>query len=113
MWLNGEWVSAAEAPTQSGVSDQLIIVIGGVVTAAIVALGTVLVAIVNRGASKTTPSPPAPVGATADHELYERTAVLRQRADDADERFDVMDRRLDQVERVLDLDDPNWRRRGR
>lgn len=107
MWL----YAAAEAPAQSGVSDQLIIMIGGVVTAAIVALGGVLVAIVNRGGSKTTPSPPAPVAGAADHELYERTAVLRQRADDADERFDVMDRRLDQVERVLDLDDPNWRRR--
>jgi hypothetical protein len=111
LWLHGEWVSAAEAPTQSGVSDQLIIMIGGVVTAAIVALGGVLVAIVNRGGAKTAPSPPGPMVAPgSDHVLYERTAVLTQRADDNDERDDVQDRRLDQIERVLDLDNPEWRR---
>jgi hypothetical protein len=41
------------------VSDQLIIMVGGVITAAIVALGGVLVAIVNSRSNKTTPSPPA------------------------------------------------------
>lgn len=95
----------------SGASDQLIIMIGGVITAAIVALGGVMVAMVNRGASRTTPSPPAPVATGSDHVLYERTAVLAQRADDSDERDEVQDRRLDQLERVLDLDNPEWRRR--
>ena len=85
--------------------------VGGVITAAIVALGGVLVAIVNTRASKTTPSPPAPTPSANEHELYERTAVLSRRADDSDERFDVMDRRLDQIERQLDLDDPKWRHR--
>lgn len=110
-------MSAAEAPTQSGVSDQLIIVIGGVVTAAIVALGGVMVAIVNRGGGKTTASPPAPTPAGGDHELYERTAVLARRADDSDERFDVIDKARasdrDDLDDVLDyLDDkhPGWRR---
>ena len=103
MWLHGGWVSAAtDVPAQSGVSDQLIIMIGGVVTAAVVALGGVMVAIVNRGGGKTTPSPPAPNPTANDHELYERTAVLTRRADDSDERFEVMDRRLDEVERRLD-----------
>lgn len=108
MWLHGGWASAAETTTQTGASDQLIIVIGGVVTAAIVALGGVLVAIVNRGGGKTVASPPT-AAVNGDHALYERTAVLARRADDADERDEVQDRRLDQIERVLDLDNPEWR----
>lgn len=99
------WASvAAEAPATTGVSDQLIIMVGGVITAAIVALGGVLVAIVNTKASKTTPSPPAPVTSADEHVLYERTAVLSRRADDSDERFELMDRRLDRIERRLDVD---------
>ncbi len=86
--------------------------IGGVITAAIVALGGVMVAMVNRGSRQTTPSPPAPAGTGSDHELYERTAVLTRRADDADERDEVQDRRLDQIERVLDIDNPRWRSKG-
>ncbi len=90
---------------------------GGVVTAAIVALGGVLVAIVNRGGSKTTPSPPAPSGAgSSDHVLYERTAVHNRRLDDADERFDLMDRAraqdrndLDEVLDYLNTEHPGWR----
>lgn len=85
-------------------------------TAAIVALGGVLVAIVNRGGGKTTPSPPSPA-ANGDHELYERTAVLRQRADDSDERFDVIDKAraadredLDDVLGYLARTNPEWRR---
>ena len=98
MWLYG----AAET-SAPGVSDQLIIMVGGVITAAIVALGGVLVAIVNSRSNKTSASPPAPVPQpSSDHVLYERTAVLTRRADDADERFDVMDRRLDALERRLD-----------
>lgn len=103
------WQSVAADSSTPGISDQLIIVVGGIITAAIVALGGVLVAIVNSRASRTTPSPPAPTPSAGDTALYERTAVLAQRADDADDRFDVMDRRLDQVERRLDLDNPEWR----
>lgn len=103
MWL----LVAAEAPAPA-VSDQLIIMVGGVITAAIVALGGVLVAVVNSRASRTTASPPAPTSAD-EHVLYERTAVLAARADDSDDRFDVMDRRLDQIERRLDLDDTGWK----
>ena len=110
MWLYGGTLLAADAPPPAGVSDQLIIMVGGVITAAIVALGGVLVAVVNSRANRTSPSPPAPTPTVNEHELYERTAVLSRRADDGDERFDVMDRRLDQIERRLDLDDPDWRR---
>lgn len=91
--------------------------IGGVITAAIVALGGVMVAMVNRGANKTTPSPPAPAATANDHELYERTAVLARRADDSDERFDVIDKArasdrddLDDVLDYLDARHPDWRR---
>ena len=113
MWLYG----AADPTAPAGVSDQLIIMVGGVITAAIVALGGVLVAIVNSRASRTTPSPPAPhPDPSADHELYERTAVLRQRADDGDERFHVLDKQqskvrddLDDVLDYLDERDPGWR----
>lgn len=84
--------------------------VGGVITAAIVALGGVLVAIVNSRANRTTPSPPSPNPSANEHELYERTAVLSRRADDSDERDEVQDRRLDKIERVLDINDPEWRR---
>lgn len=109
MWLYGDLFATADPPAQTGVSDQLIIMIGGVVTAAIVALGGVLVAMVNRGSGRTTASPPAPAP-TSDHALYERTAVLARRADDADDRFEMQDRRLDALERHHDNCDPGWRR---
>lgn len=85
--------------------------VGGVITAAIVALGGVLVAVVNSRSNKTTPSPPAPTSGGSDHVLYERTAVLNQRADDADSRDEVQDRRLDHIERVLDIKNEEWRGR--
>lgn len=105
MWL----LVAAETSAPAGVSDQLIIVVGGVITAAIVALGGVLVAIVNSRANRTSASPPAPnADQTSNHELYERTAVLSRRADDADDRDEVQDRRLERIERRLDLDTHDW-----
>lgn len=116
MWLYGG-ILAAEAPAPAGVSDQLIIMVGGVITAAIVALGGVLVAVVNSRAGRTTPSPPSPTPQpSSDHVLYERTAVLTRRADDGDERFDQLDRAqtrdrddLDDVIHYLDRRDPDWR----
>ena len=111
MWLYG---AAETAP--AGVSDQLIIMVGGVITAAIVALGGVLVAVVNSRSSRTAPSPPAPSQGSSDLVLYERTAVLTRRADDADERFHVLDLAqskarddLDDVLDYLDRRDPDWR----
>ncbi len=80
----------------------MVLMIGGVVTAAIVALGGVLVAIVNRGGGKTTPSPPAPTQGRSDHELYERTAVHNRRLDDADERHHQLDVIVDKQHDVLD-----------
>jgi len=114
LWANGVVLAADPAP--AGVSDQLIIMVGGVITAAIVALGGVLVAVVNARAGKTTPSPPAPVPSASDHELYERTAVLRQRADDHQDAIELIDRAraktrddLDDVLDYLDEKDPGWR----
>lgn len=104
MW-NAWGLLAAEAPVEAGVSDQLIVMIGGIAVAAIGAIATVLVALVNSR-SKTTPSPPPP--SDGGHVVYERLAVLERRADDADERDEVQDRRLDQVEDVLDVDNPRW-----
>jgi hypothetical protein len=111
LWL----LVAAETSAPSGVSDQLVIVVGGVITAAIVALSGVLVAIVNRSSSRTTASPPAPTGGS-DLILYERTAVLARRADDADDRFDLLDKAqgtarddLDDVLDYLDRRNPGWR----
>ena len=104
MWA----IVAADAQGPAAVSDQLVIVVGGVITAAIVALGGVLVAVVNSRASRTTPSPPAPNPEPADTALYERTAVLTRRADDNDDRDDVQDRRLERIERHLDLEGHEW-----
>lgn len=98
------------------VSDQLILMVGGVITAAIVALGGVLVAIVNSRNNKTTASPPPPATSADEHTLYERTAVHNQRLDDSDARFDVMDRSrskdrsdIDDMLRYLDRTNPGWR----
>jgi hypothetical protein len=41
--------------------------------------------------------------------LFERTAVLSDRADDCDTRDETQDRRLDQIEKRLDLENPRWR----
>lgn len=91
--------------------------VGGVVTAAIAALGGVGVAVVNSRNNRTTPSPPAPTATSGgDHVLYERTAVLTRRADDSDDRFHVLDLArtkdrddLDDVIGYLDRSDPDWR----
>lgn len=108
------WVAA---DTASSGNDQLVIILGGILVAAITAGGTVLVAMVNSRANRTTPSPPSPSGeAAAGVELAhvrEELAVLRYRADDSDERDEMQDRRLDQIERVLDIENPNWRHDGR
>ena len=114
MWL-GDFLAAETPP--AGVSDQLIIMVGGVITAAIVALGGVLVAIVNSRSNKTGASPPAPVTSADEHVLYERTAVHNKRLDDNDDRFDVLDKAqartredLDDVLDYLDDQNPGWRR---
>lgn len=114
MWIRGTdlFVWAADGPSGSG-TDQLIIILGGIIVAAITAGGTVLVAVVNARTNRTAPSPPSPTSAppTADAlTMHEDIAVLRYRADDADERDEIQDRRLDQLERHLDMENPRWRR---
>jgi len=111
------WSWAADEATGTG-TDQLVIIVGGILVAAVTAAGTVLVAVVNARANKTAPSPPAPAAGLMPapgemREVHEDVAVLRYRADDSDERDELQDRRLDQIERHLDLDNPNWRHDGR
>lgn len=103
MWL----LVAAETPT-TPVSDQLILTVGGIITAAIVTLGGVLVAIVNSRSKQTTASPPPVSTAVDEHVLFERTAVLARRADDGDERDAVEDQRIDKLERWAEQHDPGW-----
>lgn len=103
---------AAEAPATGG-NDALLVMIGGIVVAALGAAATVLVAAINSRSGKP-PALPQPTPApTADmaHRDYVvgRLAVHDQRLDDGDERDEIQDRRLDQLERVLDLDNPSWR----
>lgn len=106
MWTWGDVYAAADP-----VGDQRLIILGGIIVAAITAGATVLVAIVNARANRTAPSPPAPDGAADVVAVRERMAVVERRADDNDDRDDVQDRRLDQIERALDLDNPDWRHR--
>ena len=113
MWspaLHAALITAASDTAPSGTGgDQLVIIIGGIVVAAITAAGTVLVAVVNSRSNRTAPAPPDPAVSRDATGLHEDVAVLRYRADDNDERDDVQDRRLDQIERQLDLDNPSWR----
>ena len=124
MWLVGDLL-AAEAPA----NDSLIVVVGGIVVAAIGAMGLVLTEVVKGRAGRTTPAPPGPAPqpqAPVNVELYERTAVLSRRADDSDTRDDVQDRRhevsedrhdhadarLESLEQWRNRIDPDWRRDG-
>lgn len=117
---------AAAAEATTGPSDALIVALGGVIVAALGALGLVLVEVVKGRNARTTASPPPPATAapaTPPVELYERTAVLSQRADDNDERDDVQDHelrdqrtvlddhhsRLSHVERWITASDPDWK----
>lgn len=94
MWLHGAtpWLWAQDAPTSSG-TDQLVILIGGIVVAAVTAGGTVLVAVVNARANRTAPSPPAPLIDAGE---------VRRRLDDGDEAREIIDRRLERHERTQD-----------
>lgn len=110
MWLTG--VLAAEVPASGGSSDQLLVMIGGIVVAALGTIGAVAVAAINNR-NKTAPSPPAALSPASDLAWRDyvtgELAVGRARADDSDERDEMQDRRLDHLERVLDRSHPDWR----
>lgn len=117
MWI-GDVLLAAEPPPDAS----LVAVIGGVVVAAITTLGLVLTEVLRgRAGRNTAAAPPGPAQPAV--ELYERTAVLNQRADDNDDRDDVQDHelrdqrnaldshhsRLTAIERHLTERDDDWR----
>ena len=93
MWT---WGSVLAAEPAANSSDSYIVVIGGIVVAALGTLGLVLVEVIKGRNSRTTASPPSPTsvptGTGKDVELYERTAVLNVRVDDADDRHDLLER---------------------
>lgn len=96
---------------ESGVSDQLVIVIGGVVTSAIVAASGVLVAVINSRGGRTSSSPPSPAPPEEDGpgRVRERVAVLEtkvsgllERSEEDAETIEIQDRRIAHLEGVLD-----------
>jgi hypothetical protein len=111
------WLSAAEAPASSDSHTAIILGVIALLSAVMVAVATGIFQLLSARASRTEPSPPAPIPtAGQDVALYERTAVLSQRADDNDERDDVQDRRHEHTEDRLELiedwiadRDPGWR----
>jgi hypothetical protein len=106
VWTGGTF--AAEATQQNG--DSLLVLIGGIIIAAMVPLGSVIVEIVKGRNSRTTASPPAPSpfpGAPSssspkDVELYERTAALNERLRQKDEADHLRDRMLATHSNLLD-----------
>jgi hypothetical protein len=124
VWLTGLALAvwAAEDPVGTGTSsgEQLVVIVGGIVTAFIGGVVAVTVALINSRANRTTaPSPPSPnpaVGVDA--------AEVRRRLDDGDEARELLDRRqerheramdrlgdrLERVEDHLDRSEPGWRR---
>lgn len=101
---------AAELPEQQS-NGQLPVLIFGLLGTVVVVLGTVLVALINSRANRTTASPPSPAPAAApDGRTSERVAVLEHRAEDSDDRDEMQDRklenhdqRLERIEARLDL----------
>lgn len=96
MWVGGIFAAAEAPPAQN--SDSLLVLIAGIIIAAMVPLGSVIVEIVRGRNSRTTASPPAPVpvapaSVPKDVVLYERTAKHNERfrqKDEADHARDLM-----------------------
>jgi hypothetical protein len=121
VWITGLALAvwAAEDPAGTGTAgdQQLIVIVGGIVTAFIGGVVAVTVALINSRANRTAPSPPAP-GPTFD------PVEVRRRLDDGDEQRELLDRRqerheramdrlgdrLERVEDHLDRSEPGWRR---
>jgi hypothetical protein len=98
------WLTAASSGAQD-TQNALVLAIVGALSGLLVALATGVFNLLTARQVRREGSLPE----DAQTMLFERTAVLTQRADDSDERDETQDRRLDVLERVLDLDNPNWR----
>lgn len=104
MWRIGELL-AAEAPA----NDSLVVVIGGIVVAAIGALGLVLTEVVKGRPGRTTPAPP-------DSDTPSRLAVLEDWRVQVMKVDDLHDRTVyrvsgdvEDIVRWLNREFPNWR----
>ena len=122
MWITGLALAvwAAEDPASTGTgSQQLVVIVGGIVTAFIGGVVAVTVALINARSNRSTaPSPPSPNPAAVLD-----VAEIRRRLDDGDEGRELLDRRqerheramdrlgdrLERVEGRLDQTDPGWR----
>lgn len=109
---------AAEVPATGG-DDQLLVMIGGIIVAALGTISAVAVAAINNRKNAQTPPATVPVGNEVQFRDYVigELAVGRVRNDDSDDRDELQDRQLEQVFRVLDqvlnalgLDPVEWRR---
>jgi len=102
VWITGLALAlwAAEDPAGTGTAgdQQLVVIVGGIVTAFIGGVVAVTVALINSRANRTTsPSPPSPNPATAVD-----AAEVRRRLDDGDEGRELLDRRQERHERGMD-----------
>ena len=98
------WLSAASTGGQDA-QNALVLSIVGAAGLLLVAIATGLFQVWAAKQSRSGSQVPE----SAQTLLFERTAVLSARADDADDRDVLQDRRLDQIERHLDLQNVNWR----
>jgi len=94
VWLGG--ILAAAAPTQD--NGSVLVLIGGIIIAMMVPLGSVIVEIIKGKNARTTASPPAPLpfpsppsGEHKDVTLYERTAEHNTRLNHKDQEDHVRD----------------------
>jgi hypothetical protein len=110
--VTGAAALADAATTGPAVSDQLVVVVGSIVTAAIAGATGLLIALVNArsgpGRTAVSPPPPAEPAGNGVGALRERVAVLeaeardaKRRLDDHDEVLEIQDRRLDRHEQLL------------
>lgn len=99
------WIHAAAADVPAGESTQpLIIALISALAAVVVGAFSALVGLSKRETSYNADDDRAnPRGGN------ERTAVLEQRANDADDRDDIQDRKIEAIMRFLDRTWPDWR----
>jgi hypothetical protein len=98
------WLIAASSGAQD-TQNALVLAIVGALSALLVAVFTGVFNLLTARQVRREGSLPE----NAQTILFERTAVLTQRADMSDDRDEAQDRRLDQIERVLDVENVNWR----
>lgn len=101
-------VVAAGATAGTGLSNEVVIAVVGLLVAVVTAIAGVTVALINsRGKGFDQHAEAEDVAS-----IRERIAVLETRTDDHSKALLIGERRDDQVERYLDLDNPQWRHHG-